>query len=983
MVYALCMNITPPLFEAFLKCPTKCWLRANSEPPSGNTYAEWVQAQNESFRATQTERLVGETPPDEFARAPSMENLKTSRWRLAVDVPVQISVTPPPRNRPQEVQSSSPTASQPTNPSPATSPATNQESVSPGIFMVQTRLQAVERVPSEGRGKAAQFIPIRFVFFNKLSKDDKLQLAFDAFVLSAAMEREVSGGKSIHGDNHATLKVKTSALAGEVRKRMEKITTLLTSPAPPDHVLNRHCPECEFHASCRQKALEKDDLSLLSGMSEKERKALRSKGIFTITQLSYTFRPRHRPKHLRDKREKYHHSLKALAIREKKIHIVGSPELKIEGTPVYLDVEALPDRDFYYLVGLRIGNGETAVQHSLWADAIEDEGKIWQEFLAILATVEKPVLIHYGSYETTFLKRMSAKFSIPADDPAALVQPLKSSINLLSTIFAQIYLPTVSNGLKQIAEFLGFRWSTLDVAGPQSVVWRHAWEGARDPLIKAKLVTYNAEDCSALALVERTIARLTATHTNGQNTQPATAEVVRCDDLKPPFSGKWRTFSSPVTALELINKAAHWKYQRDRIYMRSTTHPRRPRRENTPHDARIWRIDTVITPSASSICPICHHNGSCYGPPRLKTVQDIVFGRFSLKRRVIQHRYQPYWCSRCKRRFGFAQDFPKGKRPGRCKYGRNLLAFLFYQILELAIPQRTVIDSLDRLFGLKLNPGSVASFKEKVAADYTGTAQLILERIVAGPLAHVDETHITIKRTRAYVWVFTSLREVAYVYSDSREGELVQAKLKDFKGVLVSDFYAIYDSINCPQQRCLIHLVRDLNEALLKAPYDEELKSLVTDFGQVLRPIIEEVDRRGLKKRFLRKHLRTVDRFYRNIGRLQYTSPVALACRDRFEKNRHQLFTFLNYDDVPWNNNNAEHAIKAFARLREFIETGATEKGIREYLILLSICQSCKYMGVDFLDFLRSGEKDIHAFAEKRRGHKRRLPKSEPPALPT
>ena len=28
---------------------------------------------------------------------------------------------------------------------------------------------------------------------------------------------------------------------------------------------------------------------------------------------------------MRDKQEKYHHSLKALAIREKKIHIVGNP----------------------------------------------------------------------------------------------------------------------------------------------------------------------------------------------------------------------------------------------------------------------------------------------------------------------------------------------------------------------------------------------------------------------------------------------------------------------------------------------------------------------------------------------------------------------------------------------------------------------------------------------------------------------------------
>ena len=148
-------------------------------------------------------------------------------------------------------------------------------------------------------------------------------------------------------------------------------------------------------------------------MSEKERKKLHSKGIFTVTQLSYAFRPRRRPKRLRDKREKYHHSLKALAIREKKIHIVGIPELKIEGTPVYLDVEGLPDRDFYYLIGVRVGNGASAVQHSLWADSVQDEKRIWREFLGILDGVEKSVLIHYGSYETIFLRRMSDRHGKP------------------------------------------------------------------------------------------------------------------------------------------------------------------------------------------------------------------------------------------------------------------------------------------------------------------------------------------------------------------------------------------------------------------------------------------------------------------------------------------------------------------------------------------------------------------------------------------
>jgi len=45
------MKITPHHFEAFLKCPTKCWLRFTCEPPSGNPYAEWVQTETESYRA--------------------------------------------------------------------------------------------------------------------------------------------------------------------------------------------------------------------------------------------------------------------------------------------------------------------------------------------------------------------------------------------------------------------------------------------------------------------------------------------------------------------------------------------------------------------------------------------------------------------------------------------------------------------------------------------------------------------------------------------------------------------------------------------------------------------------------------------------------------------------------------------------------------------------------------------------------------------
>ena len=74
---------------------------------------------------------------------------------------------------------------------------------------------------------------------------------------------------------------------------------------------------------------------------------------------------------------------------------------------------------------------------------------------------------------------------------------------------------------------------------------------------------------------------------------------------------------------------------------------------------------------------------------------------------------------------------------------------------------------------------------------------------------------------------------------------------------------------------------------------------------------------------------------------------------------------------MPWNNNNAEHAIKAFARLRDVISGTSSKKGVDEYLTLLSVAETCEYRGIDFLELLRSGARDIEGFS-KPRGRKRR-----------
>jgi hypothetical protein len=127
--------------------------------------------------------------------------------------------------------------------------------------------------------------------------------------------------------------------------------------------------------------------------------------------------------------------------------------------------------------------------------------------------------------------------------------------------------------------------------------------------------------------------------------------------------------------------------------------------------------------------------------------------------------------------------------------------------------------------------------------------------------------------------------------------------------------------------------------------------------------MVATVDRFGLKAYHLRRHKLAVERFYRDLSGRDYKTDVAAGYKKRFEKNRDKLFTFLDHDGVPWNNNNAEHAIKAFARLRNVIGANGTPKGVREYVVLLSISETCKYKGISFLDFLGSGKIDLEAFA--------------------
>ena len=167
------MPVSSHLFEAYLKCHTKCFLRSLGETTTGNGYSDWGQAQQASYRSEEIKRLTqGAAQYQCVIRPIDGEDVQAAKWCFAVET---------------------------------TARAQNLEST----------IHAVERLTSEGRDRLALFMPIRFIFTNKLHKDDKLLLAFDAFVLSELLGREVGLGKIVHGDDRATLKVNTGALASD------------------------------------------------------------------------------------------------------------------------------------------------------------------------------------------------------------------------------------------------------------------------------------------------------------------------------------------------------------------------------------------------------------------------------------------------------------------------------------------------------------------------------------------------------------------------------------------------------------------------------------------------------------------------------------------------------------------------------------------------------------------------------------------------
>src|SRR6266516_2965412 len=187
---------------------------------------------------------------------------------------------------------------------------------------------------------------------------------------------------------------------------------------------------------------------------------------------------------------------------------------------------------------------------------------------------------------------------------------------------------------------------------------------------------------------------------------------------------------------------------------------------------------------------------------------------------VTEHQLFKSWCAHCQK-WHYASVDLRGQVVGRGRMGVGIASLVAYLRTALRLPIRQITEYLYTVHGLTISNGEIVELLHRVAQTepVKKAVHSIKARVRANSIVHGDETSWRQAGQNGYVWCFcTPQGERYYEYDRSRGGAVVKRILgTEFKGTLVTDFYAAYNDLPCEHQRCWVHLLRDLHE--LKVAY--------------------------------------------------------------------------------------------------------------------------------------------------------------------
>jgi ribosomal protein S27AE len=379
--------------------------------------------------------------------------------------------------------------------------------------------------------------------------------------------------------------------------------------------------------------------------------------------------------------------------------------------------------------------------------------------------------------------------------------------------------------------------------------------------------------------------------------------------------------------------------------------PRRKRDRRHNHGRqRMSRIDERVTYAVES-CPRCGTRLHGGWPHRRVQVIELPA---PMPARVIEHVLLRRQCPRCGHRCLPPVPGLTAGRLGRCRFGPRLLATVATMACVERLPLHQIQARLAREYALELSHGGIVGLVHLVAQQGMQTYEAIKQEIRGSPMVHMDETGWRQDGEPGYIWTLSTPTACLFHRDARRLGRVADALLGPaFAGTLVTDFYAAYDHVEGPKQRCWAHLWRDIDTLVREHPEHEALATWVAGVKAIWqaatgpRPPQEQ----GHTPEAERARAHRAHRYEQQLlllcpEQLPADAPHATLAK-RCRRYLSDLFTFVRDPRVPATNNQAERDLRPLVIARKVSGGTRSATGSETRMILHSLAATARRRGMD------------------------------------
>ncbi|MEK7579629.1 MAG: TM0106 family RecB-like putative nuclease [Patescibacteria group bacterium] len=334
----------------------------------------------------------------------------------------------------------------------------------------------------------------------ELKDEYKFPLVFASLILEKIQGARPQDAYIINADGEAKSFL-IEPFLDKFQLTIKEIEKLLEGEKPVPF-LKGGCKRSPWFAICEDETKGCEDISLIHGISQRDQKDLYDLGIKTVRQLAEADLRK-----LQEALEGWNFDKLVRVHNQAQVLISAGPLViqhysfpKVENE-IYFDVESDPTRGIDFLFGLLIKKKErkTADYEYFLAKGKDEEKKMWEQFLEFLGNLNDFVIYHYGYYEKHVLQRLEKKYGAPSE---IMKKFRASSLDLYNITTSSLILPIYFYSLKDVAGFIGYKWSDEGAGGGEAVMWYDQWQETGKKDFLNKLIKYNEDDVRATFMIK-------------------------------------------------------------------------------------------------------------------------------------------------------------------------------------------------------------------------------------------------------------------------------------------------------------------------------------------------------------------------------------------------------------------------------------------------------------------------------------------------